>query len=519
MQVSTRILAIGLVLAGRAAHADEATSVERTAAPTPASLDLRLTLSSFLYREIGEDAPAIIDQGAPLENASPVKRFFGDLRLELSGSGLAVDARVRQTTSARFQSGAGGGGEYEVRTLAYRIGGTTRSLSIGRQYIDGVGGSKVDGLAFRQQLVAPLAATVFAGAFPVIGSRSIDTDYPTIRMEDGTAGERLIPVVGGLALAIETAAYHGDLGAAAVYIPQAVPMAETQEQSRVFATASGYLRAGSAAEIYHFALLDLAGQARTQLTNGSVGVTLHPAAAVQLGVSVNHVSTDALQISTRNLLEDPDPTAIGVVQNDIAVIRVSQDAARATASLAFAQRRFEITVAGGVRRRPEVSVELADGSGAVAFPEARSADASFSILDRRSIGGLRLSLLGSITQPIGDSTPNTARGTSVRASATKAFARERGSVEIDVMAGRFRTLGPSGTCTTSLDALACYGMTRVVLAQAGALATWRVSREWLLLADLHAGYRDITSRTLASEVVWPNVYTVSAFVRAQWRFR
>ncbi len=519
MQVATRILAFGFVLVGSAARAEDASSVERSASPTPTSLDLRLTLSSFLYREIGEDAPAIVDQGAPLENASPVKRFFGDLRLELSGGGLALDARVRQTTSQRFQSGASGGGEYEVRTLAYRIGGPSRALSIGRQYIEGVGGSKLDGIAFRQQLATPIAGTVFAGAFPVIGSRSLETDYPAIRMEDGTEGARLIPVAGGLAVAIETATYHGDLGAAAVYIPQSVPMATTQEQSRVFATASGYLRAGTVAEVYHFALLDIAGQSKTQLTNGSLGVTLHPSATVQLGASVNHASTDALQIATRNLLEDPDPSAIGVVQNDIAVIHISQDAARATASLALAQQRFELTLAGGVHRRPEVSVELADGSGAVAFPEARSADASFAILDRRSFGGLRLSLLGSVTQPIGDSTPNTARGTSVRAAGAKQFAQERGSVEIDAMVGRFRTVGSPGTCTTSLDALACYGTTKVVLAQAGALATWRVSREWLLLADLHVGYRDITSTTLATQVPWPKVYTVSGFVRAQWRFR
>lgn len=520
MPVANRLVALGLVLAATPARAEEAASVATaTTAATPQSLDLRLTLSSFLYRESGSDAPAIADQGAMLENASPVRRFFGDLRLELSGGGLALDARVRQTTSARFQSGASGGGEYEVRTLAYQLGKGSRSLRIGRQYIDGVGGSKIDGLAFRQKLGSVLAATVFGGAFPVLGSRSIETDYPTIRLEDGSEGDRLIPVVGGLAVGIETAAYHGDLGAAAVYVPATVPMATTQEQSRVFATANGYLRVGTAAEVYHFFLLDIAGQSKTHLTNGSVGVTLHPSAVLQVGASVNHTSTDALQIAARNLLEDPDPSAIGVVQNDIAVIQVSQDAARATASLALAQQRFEITLGGGVRRRPEVRVGLADGSGAVAFPEARSAEASFGILDRRSVGGLRLSLLGNITQPIGDTTPNAARGTSVRAAASRAFARERGSVEVDVMAGRFRTIGPAADCTSSLDALACYGRSRSVLAQAGALATWRVSREWLFLADLHLGYRDITSTTLAREVAWPSVYTVTSFVRVQWRFR
>jgi hypothetical protein len=296
-------------------------------------------------------------------------------------------------------------------------------------------------------------------------------------------------------------------------------MATSQETSRVFATASGYLRAGTVAEIYHFALLDIAGQTRTSLTNGSVGVTLHPSAAIQLGASVNHTSTDALQIATRNLLEDPDPTAIGVVQNDIAVIRVSQDAARASASLALAQRRFELTVAGGVHRRPEVSVALADGTGAVAFPEARAADGSFAIVDRRSIGDLRLSLLGSVTQPIGDSTPNAARGTTARLGAARTFARERGQLEVDAMVGRFRSSGRAGACTTSLDPLACYGATRTELAQAGVLGTWRLSREWLLLGDLHGGYRATTSTNVAGVTSWPTVYSVSGFVRVQWRFR
>src|SRR5262249_50263687 len=57
-------------------------------------VDLRLTLSTFLYRETGGDAPAIADQGATLQNASPVQRTFGDLRSELSAGGFALDARI-----------------------------------------------------------------------------------------------------------------------------------------------------------------------------------------------------------------------------------------------------------------------------------------------------------------------------------------------------------------------------------------------------------------------------------------
>ncbi|MBL9019998.1 MAG: hypothetical protein JNL83_37785 [Myxococcales bacterium] len=510
---------LALVLAhALVARADDAAVTER-AGDSADPLDLRLTLSSFLYRESGADAPALVDQGAPVENASPVRRYFGDLRIELSGEGLSLDARVRQTTSRRFQSGAGAGGEYDVRTASFQLGGERRALVLGRQYLDGLGGSKLDGLAFRQRLGRPLTATVFAGAFPVPGSRSLDTDYPELRMEDGTEGRRLIPIAAGLGLGVTTGGYHGDLGAAAVYVPQEAPMATAEERSRVIVAATGFYRAGTRAELHHFVLADIAGGSGAALSNGNVGATLHVTADVQLTGSVHHTSTDVLQIAARNALEDPDPSAIGIVQNNIAVLRVARDAARAGASVAMARRRFELSLSGGLHRRPEVAVELADGTGAVAFPEQRTADATLSLLDRRSLGGTRLAVSGTLTQPLRAGAPGLARGTALRASASRGFAQDRAQVEVDAMAGRFRTIGERGACTDSLDPLACYSASTTTLAQAGVLVTWRASREWLLLADVHLGYRTTDSTTLAGALAWPAVHTLSGYVRAQWRFR
>ena len=517
----TRIASLVVLLAPLGAapvHAEDAAAVDTSTVSTPRDLDLRLTLSSFLYRESGDDAPALVDQGATIETASPVQRYFGDLRIELTDGGLAVDARVRQTTSQRFQSGASAGGEYEVRTLAYRLGSERTGLTIGRQFIDSVGATKIDGLALQHTLGPSIGGVVFAGTFPELGSRSLDTDYPRIRQDDGTDGAHLVPLSGGLGLAFTSATYHGDLGVAAVYVPQTVPEATSEEASRVFTTSSGYLRAGSIAEIYHFALLDVAGQAGVALTNGSVGITAHPVANIQLSASVNHVSTDALQIATRNQLADPDPSAIGILQNNIAVLRVSQDAARAGASLSLAHQRFEVSLSGGVHRRPEVSVELADGSGAVAFPETRSVDATFSVLDRRSLGGTRASLAASIGAPLGDELPNAAHSTTVRAGVSRMFARERGQLEVDVTAARFRTSRGMATCTTSLDVFACYGSSKTTAAELGTLASWRIAREWLLLADVRVGYRDTTSTTIGGTTSFPHVYALTTFLRAQWRF-
>ena len=513
------VIATACVLGAGPARGDDA-QVARSAGEPAGDLDLRLTLSTFLFRETGADAGAIVDQGAALQNASPVRRAFGDLRTELTAGGLVLDARVRQTTSERYQAGAASGGEYEIRTLDYRLGSPTTFVTIGRQFVDAVGATRIDGVALTRKLTAGIAATAFGGAFPELGSRSLDTDYVRVRNGDGSAGARLIPLTGGLGVAYRTPEYHGDLGAAAVHVAQDVPDAPAAERSRVFTTASGYWRIGAPIDVYHFALLDVAGGNGLRLTNGSLGVDARPADAVQLTASIHHVSTDVLQITARNALSDPDPSMIGVVQNNLAVTRISQDVARAAASVALAEQRFELSASGGFHRRPVVRVELADGSGAVAFPESRSADATLAILDRRSLGGLRAQLSASLTLPVGNAPGNRARGSVVRLSASRTFAQQRGQIEADVMAERFRDVDSStGMCMTSLDAFACYGTSRTTAAQAGALASWRIGREWLVLADAHAGYRDVRSTSIAGPIAWPKVYSIASFVRVQWRYR
>jgi hypothetical protein len=507
-------------VAGKPADPALATTTDAARPDRVDDIDLRLTLSTFLFRETGADAPAIVDQGATLQNASPVRRYFGDLRAELAAGGLALDARVRQTTSERYQAGASGGGEYEIRTLDYRLGTAATSVTIGRQFVDAVGATRIDGVAVTRRLTGGIAATVFGGAYPELGSRSLDTDYVRVRNADGSDGSLLVPISGGLGVAYQAPGYHGDLGAAAVYVAQDVPGATAAEKSRVFTTSNGYWRLGAPLDVYHFAVLDVAGASGVNLTNGSVGIDARPMADVQLTASVHHVSTDILQIAARNLLSDPDPSAIGVVQNNLAVIRISQDVARAAASLALADQRFELSASGGVHRRPQVNVALADGSGAVAFPEAKSADATFAILDRRSLGGVRAQLSGSLTFPVGSGGTNRARGSLARLSASRTFSQQRGQIEADVMAERFRDVDSSaGMCMTSLDAFACYGTSTTIAAQTGALASWRIGREWLVIADVHAGYRDVRSTSIAGPFTWPKVYSITSFIRLQWRIR
>lgn len=532
MSMTGRLIAAATLAAAAApVRADDAavraadTAVDRTADRTADraadDLDLRLTLSSFLYRESGADAPAIVDQGAMLTNASPVQRTFGDLRTELAAGGFALDARIRQTTSDRYQAGGAGGGEYELRTLDYRLGaaGAPTTLTVGRQTIDAVGATRIDGAAVTRTLTAGIAATLFGGAYPALGSRSLDTDYVRLRNPDGSDGALLVPLAGGLGVSYRTPDYHGDVGIAGVHVAQDVPDASAAERSRVFTTSSGYWRIAAPVSVYHFAALDVAGAGGVALTNGSLGIDARPVAGLQLTASLHHVSTDVLQIAARTLLSDPDPSAIGVVQNNLAVTRISQDVARGSASVALADQRFELSASGGLHRRPEVRVALADGSGAVVFPEARSADATLAILDRRSLAGLRAQLSATLTLPLGGGTASRTRGTLVRLAIGRGFAEQRGEIEADVMAERFRDLGGGGACMTSLEAFACTGTSTTVAAQAGALASWRIRREWLVLADVHAGYRDVRSTSIAGPVAWPKLVSITSFLRVQWRYR
>jgi hypothetical protein len=524
MSLTEARIALALALAcalPAAARADEpagkAVEAEGQAEASP-GVDLRLTLSSFLFRETGDEAPPLVDMGAAVASASPVRRYFTDLRFELTGGGLELDARVRQTTSARYQSGASGGGEYDVRKLAYRVGAGATQLIVGRQFVDAVGATKVDGAAVVRRLSRTWSATVFGGAFPQLGSRSLDTDYPEIRTADGMSGSTLVPLTGGAGASYSVGNVHGDLGAAAVHVMQDVPEATSSESSRVYATANGYARLARWLDVYHFGLLDVAGGAGARLTNGSLGVDARPVGNVQLSAQLHHVSTDLLQIAARNVLADPDPTAIGIVQNNIAIVRVSQDLVRGGASVSLARARFELSLAGSLQRRPGVTVALADG-GTAGFPEARSATVTFGVLDRRSIAKLRVSATGTLVYPVGDELPNRSRGSVVRLAASRELAGGRAQLEADVMAERFRDVGGGGACATSLDALACYGASRTAAAQAGALASWSIAREWLLLVDAHLGIRDVTATSLDGTVDYPTATSVTGFARVQWRYR
>ena len=527
------ILALLAGSAGQAVAQSTDAAVERPAAPSEPTVNLRLTLTTFIYRESGDPGAPLATDGARPDGASPVRRFFNDLRLRARtdnlghpGRGFALDLRARQTASGEFQAGAGAGSEYEVREAAVHDRVGHLDVSLGRQTVLEVAGTKIDGLALRQPLGKTWSFIAFGGAYPLRGSRSVDTDYPVLHPMDPTTGQpsdtggtRLIPVATGAALSYHRPDLYGDVGVGGI-VPLNTGDATmpADRRGRGFVSSTGYWRPGAGFNLYHYAVYDALGPSAGALTNLSAGANAYPSQDLQLTLAVNHVETELLQIAARDLLEDPDPAAMGLVQNRVELLRTTADEVRAVTSLAMARHRFEISLSGSLRRRPAIDVGLV-GGGQVTFPASELAETSLRLVDRRSLAGLRLAGTASWFHPLDTDPGGASSGVVVRLDASRGFADERGQIDVDVSAQRFRDLGQKSTCD-SLDPLACFGTERLSGAEAGALLSYQAAGNWLIEGDLHLGAQKLRSINPTGALVeWPAVLSVTGFGRLEWRFR
>ena len=430
---------------------DAATGPETAAtAPAPAGLEVRLTLSSFLYRELGDDAAPLVAGGAAPATASPVRRFFGDLRGELTaervgGGTVRVDARTRAATLERYQAGAD---EYEVRALTYARPLGPAELRLGRQVVDAVGATKIDGAMVAAPVTARVRVTGFAGAYPQRGSRSVTTDYPTL-----ASGDRLVPIAGGAGLGYRRAAVHGDVGVVGVVGSADVPGTTAADGRRGFVTTSGYARPHAAIDLYWHGIVDVIAAGGARVTAASAGLDLWPHPAVDVAITGHHVEPELFALAARDALAAPDPAAAGQIENGTAIVRVAQDAARASVSVAAAATRFQLTAAAGWHRRPAVAVPLT-GGGAITIAAAQMAELTMTALDRRGLGGTRLELSGTALVPLGDASATRSRALVARLVVARA--RPSHEVVVDVSGHRHADLGGGGGCAM-LDPRACLG--------------------------------------------------------------
>ncbi|MEZ4402555.1 MAG: hypothetical protein R3B06_21205 [Kofleriaceae bacterium] len=536
--VAGSLLAGSLLAVGqaRAQFVDRTIVVDQAAAPAPAAtaddrpetlattdgepvpVEARLTLSSFLYRESAAAATPLVANGAAPAGASAARRLFGDLRGELTvtgvgGGALHADGRVRQTTAARYQSGAVGGDEYEVRELTYARALGKLELRLGRQIVDAVGATKIDGVALAVP-VGRFTGTVFGGAYPVRGSRSVATDYQTAPSVAGGTTP-VVPLVAGGGVAYQRPTLHGDLGLAGVIAPWDVAGTTAADRQRVFVTTGGYWRPHPSVDLYQHGVVDVVASDGPRVTEASVGLDVWPTSTVTLSLSGNHVSNELYTLAARDLLAEPDPAATGQVENGTTIVRVAQDSARASASLAVAQARFQLTAGVGLHRRPGTTV-IATGGAAVEFPSAAMGELTVAAVDRRSLGGTRVEASATALTPVGTAAATRSRGVSARLAVTRA--RRSHELTLDLTADRFVDLGDGDGCTT-LDLMRCFGTATTRGLGAGGQLSLGAGRDWLVLFDLRGGVRATDARFAMADQAWPSLLWGSAFARLQWRYR
>lgn len=516
--------------------------------PTSTLFQGSLTSTTFAYSEFGgtpqEETQGVLDPGW-VSNYSPAMRFFTDLRAQLDAKHISggtwdmrMDGRVRISPACAFQtvgasdevgiyndchtqSGTFGGNEYDVRELYVRRAGQTSDLYVGRQYVQELAATKIDGIKFTYHKSEKWDYLGFGGLYPARGSRSIITDYPKQQINgvEYVGGGPILPVAAGLGAAYRYRKVYGSLGGVGI-LPLAKDRYENaNEPPRIFFTTSGYWQGTSKLDVYHFAVVDAQGADGPQLTNLSLGINFRPVPAMRVTTAVNHVDTETLNVIAQNYLADPDLLNNNAQpRNDIAVSRISAQSARLGVSVALKEQRFEISTSGQVRQRPEIQL-LGNDGGNILIPAARAAEVTVGVVDRRSIAKLRLGASVSRIFGIGDQVYQRSQATVARVDGARAFAGDKGQIEANVSFVASTDEDRDVLCADGEVVVQnCFGTSDVATISLGTTLFYRFKPDWFVLASASAGRQGFSNYYAGTQYQQPPNWLVSGFGRLAYRF-
>lgn len=490
-----------------------------------------LTSSSLAYIEKGGDyPPAVATNQSPGSNSAAYSRYFTDLRLQtdfrhIGGSRweARIDARARVVNSptapteplpaapnGHVQSGLTGQNEYEVRELWLIRNGERTDFVLGRQFIADLAAVKIDGLRFDYASSKQLTFLGFAGLYPLRGSRSITTDYIALKNPaDPTQSAGKFVGAGGFGAAYRTPLAYGAFGGVAL-----VPF--EKEQPRVFATANGYYRPNPLLDIYHYALIDVVSSYGAQITNLTAGLNYKPHQRLRMTASVNHVDTDSLNIQAAAFYDSPQSNP--VVQNEIALQRLSTSSARASISAGLGHlQRFELTAAMGFRYRPSFALNTYTAAGGTPLTyqldAAKSVDVYGSILDRNSIFDARIGIDAMQSYGVGAVAFQRNEMFSVRGFVGHALGG-RGEWEAEVSYTKTKDSGLTATCGAG-TVPTCFGQSNGTVLSGGGALYYRASRDWFFIGQAYVSRTNLTSGMLAAD---PAITGLTGYLRIAYRF-
>lgn len=493
-----------------------------------------VTSTTFVAKDSGGTA----GDANRTEDASPATRLFTDLRTQLTAKrilggswNVRADARARlappcafKSTTAglgdrladldpnlakcRVQSGAYGDNEYEIRELYMRREGSALEIQVGRQDIPEMVDVRVDGARLRYALSPRWHVLGFGGLYPSRTSRSLQDDY---------RGQVLPGIVGAAGEYLYESIY-GSVGAAGILPGGEDVVTGEVETPRTFVTGDGFWRPSELIDFYHIAVVDFTGAAGSGLTNLHLGINVKPIRSLRITAAINRVDTETLNVYAQNFLADGGGG--DVVENNVTVARISSESARLGVSAAFADRRFEVSTHFQLRRRPEITVcppnmiegcDPAAGMGAL-FPAAQSGEVMLSVVDRRSIAGLRLA--ASVLQifDVGDEVFQRSRSMVARLEGSRSLLGDRMEVEADLSYMHSEDTGGVDACTSPLT---CFGRATVDVIAGSGLMYYRFSPNWFALVHASASSQTYTTPLIMN----PSPNTIlSGLMRLAYRF-
>jgi len=478
-----------------------------------------LASSSMYYAEGGGKYPTA---GMISGNDTGPDRMFTELRLQTDfrhiGGGrwdARVDGRVRfvntppdeRPETNYIQSGFNGQNEYDIRELWIVRNGVRSDVFLGRQYIPDLGGLKIDGLRVDYASSNKLTFIGFGGLYPLRGSRSLSTDYIALKTPGALDPAGKYVGTAGFGGAYRTVNAYGSVGGVTL-----VPLS-SKEQARVYVTSSGYYRAGSKLDFYHFALIDLVGSAGAQITNLSAGVNGKPSDRLRLTASVNHVDTETLAIQAGAFLNPIDNGTPTVVQNETFIRRLATDEARGGVSAGLGQfQRFQISTALSYRQRPSFQLQTANKMP-VNIDDAASVEVWGQILDRHSIKDARLGLEGS--QSFGVGTVPYQRNESFYLRAFLGHEIKAGRGEFTGEVTYLKTADAAKTATCA-DVNTCYGASNTTIEGIGGDLYYRLNEDWFGIAMLSIERN--TTKLAGATAADPAILGLTGFLRIAYRF-
>jgi hypothetical protein len=506
--------ATALVLgAPSVAHAQFVTSGDKLSQPAGQNVE-ESKIIGRLYATFGYYGESA--SGGDGMDASGDKLLWGDLRGRIeadhiSGSSFDVlaDLRIRFTPDDREVSPIGtvtspvttargwiGGNEYDLHEAFVRYGSDAASFSVGRLLLRNLDAMTVDGAQFAGRSSASFEYGVAAGLFPNPYSRSFATDYKFAA--DDQRGVADYPVAAGGWAGYRLAAFYGSVGAGAI-LPRNTS-ATYKENDRTFVTASGYARVSPTVNFFHYGVVDISGDAGTQLTNLQLGADWMVSAPLRIELAYSHMSTYAIETYFRNYLEIV--TAPGNITNNLDVARMAADEGRLGANYAFVQEGLDIFGQVRFRRRDTIDTAATDPTIA-ALPAEAQLDLSAGVRKKNAVAGWELG--ANAAYITGD------RTTSFYGFVHGAHSYLEDRMDVDLDAGY---ISYQDACDVTSPVC---GQATGSTIRAGGMVVFRQTTHWMYLGDLHIGYNSASTADAARPGTSSILETI-ALLRAQYSF-